>query len=183
MVCHKLFGPQVCPTVVRRGLEDVRRAILQVSSGSMGMPMDQQAFRVGECVTTPRGFVGEITELGLDCAVIRYLGKQRHLGEMEMKLAFLRPATAHDLALAGIRGGDPSAPKPWTSSVAVAETRSRRNPQRSEHDAWRVKRIGSASGVPGVGLHELVADLMKESREESQCAPAATASTPGARRA
>jgi hypothetical protein len=78
--------------------------------------MKEQAFRVGECVTTPRGFVAEIAKFTADCALIRYLGKHRHLGEMELQLALLRPATAHDMVQAGIHYGDPRAPNPKTST-------------------------------------------------------------------
>jgi hypothetical protein len=130
--------------------------------------MSQQAFRVGECVTTPRGFVAEIAELVSDCALIRYLGKQRHLGEMEMKLALLRPATPHDMALAGILGGDPSAPKPWPPSAAPVPTPARRQPPRDEHNDLRSRRTGSAIEPHGGGLHELVTDLLKDSSEQAR---------------
>jgi hypothetical protein len=128
--------------------------------------MNEQLFFVGQCVTTPHGFVAEITKLTSDCALVRYLGKQRHLGEMEMQLALLRPTTAHDLVHAGIHGGDPSAPKPWNPSAGVIEeSGSRQQPHRDEHTGWRSKRNCSpANNRPGNGLHELVTSMMKESQ-------------------
>ncbi len=134
--------------------------------------MKDRPFRVGECVTTPRGFVAEIARLSPDCALIRFLGKQRHLGEMAMQLALLRPATVYDLALAGIRNGDPSAPGMRVRRAKlIEETPSGPRPHRAvdarprvaapplkapEYGGGRSKR----NSLPGLGLHELVASLM-----------------------
>jgi hypothetical protein len=76
--------------------------------------MKQKSFRcnIGECVATPRGAVCEILSLTARGALIRYLGKHRHLGEIELQLALLRPATAHDMVRAGVHYRDPGGPLP-----------------------------------------------------------------------
>jgi hypothetical protein len=88
--------------------------------------MKQRSFRcnIGECVATPRGAVCEILSLTADSALIRYLGKHRHLGEIELQLALLRPATAHDMVRAGAHYRDPGAalPRRLASSKAIHKT-------------------------------------------------------------
>jgi hypothetical protein len=58
---------------------------------------------IGERVTTPNGFVAEIVVLREERALIRYLSTQIGPEEIELPLGLLRPATAHDLFLAGIK--------------------------------------------------------------------------------
>jgi hypothetical protein len=59
---------------------------------------------IGERVATPNGFIAEIVSLRDELAVIRYLsGVQPDPGQIELPLRMLRPATAHDLLLAGIK--------------------------------------------------------------------------------
>jgi hypothetical protein len=126
--------------------------------------MTERALRVGECVTTPRGFVAEVVSLTADRALIRYLGKHRPLGEMELQLALLRPATAHDMVQAGIHYGDPHAPSPKNLSTIVREKRfSRRRPHGDAHNEWRSKRNRSPADNPSDdALQELISALMKE---------------------
>ncbi len=57
----------------------------------------------GERVVTPNGFIAEILSLTTEHALIRYLSVQPD-PEIQLPLALLRPATAHDLFLAGING-------------------------------------------------------------------------------
>lgn len=58
---------------------------------------------IGERVATPNGFIAEIVSLTKDeRALIRYLSMPPGPGETELPLRMLRPATAHDLFLAGI---------------------------------------------------------------------------------
>ncbi len=58
---------------------------------------------IGERVATPNGFVAVIVSLTEDRALIRYLSMQAGPEEIELPLRMLRPATAHDLFLAGIK--------------------------------------------------------------------------------
>ncbi len=58
---------------------------------------------IGERVATPSGLVAEIVSLTEERALIRYLSVQTDPGEIELPLGLLRPATAHDLFLAGIK--------------------------------------------------------------------------------
>ncbi len=58
---------------------------------------------IGERVATPNGFIAEIVSLTEERALIRYLSVQTDPGEIELPLGLLRPATAHDLFLAGIK--------------------------------------------------------------------------------
>ncbi len=58
---------------------------------------------IGERVATPNGFIAEIVNLTEDRALIRYLSMQPGPGEIELPLGLLRPATARDLFLAGIK--------------------------------------------------------------------------------
>jgi hypothetical protein len=58
---------------------------------------------IGERVATPNGFIAEIVSLTEERALIRYLSIQPDPGEIELPLELLRPATAHDLFLAGIK--------------------------------------------------------------------------------
>ena len=58
---------------------------------------------IGERVATPNGFVAEIVNLTEKQALVRYLGTHCGLGEIELQLLLLRPATAHDLLLEGIK--------------------------------------------------------------------------------
>ncbi len=60
-------------------------------------------WRIGERVATPNGFVAEIVSLTDDAALIRYLSTPPGPGETELPLGLLRPATARDLLLAGIK--------------------------------------------------------------------------------
>jgi hypothetical protein len=58
---------------------------------------------IGERVATPNGLIAEIVSLTEERALIRYLSIQPDPGEIELPLELLRPATAHDLFLAGIK--------------------------------------------------------------------------------
>jgi hypothetical protein len=58
---------------------------------------------IGERVATPSGFVAEIVSLTEERALVRYLGTHGSLGEIELQLGLLRPATAHDLFLARVK--------------------------------------------------------------------------------
>jgi hypothetical protein len=60
-------------------------------------------WKIGERVTTPNGFVAEIAGLEDDKALIHYLSTPPGPGETELPLALLRPATARDLLLAGLK--------------------------------------------------------------------------------
>jgi hypothetical protein len=60
-------------------------------------------WKVGERVATPSGFIAEIVSLTDDGALIRYLSAPPGPGETELPLGLLRPATARDLLLAGIK--------------------------------------------------------------------------------
>ena len=60
-------------------------------------------WKVGDRVATPSGFVAEIVSLTDDRALIRYLSTPPGPGETELPLGLLRPATARDLLLAGIK--------------------------------------------------------------------------------
>ena len=60
-------------------------------------------WKIGERVTTPNGFVAEIVGLEDDKALIRYLSTPPGPGNTELPLELLRPATARDLLLAGIK--------------------------------------------------------------------------------
>ena len=60
-------------------------------------------WKIGERVATPNGFIAEIVSLSADRALIRYLSVPPGPGESELPLELLRPATARDLLLAGIK--------------------------------------------------------------------------------
>jgi hypothetical protein len=62
-----------------------------------------EIWSVGERVATPNGFIAEIVSLTEDRALIRYLSMPPGPGETELPLGLLRPATSHDLFLAGIK--------------------------------------------------------------------------------
>ena len=59
-------------------------------------------WRTGDRVATPSGYVADIVSLHERRALVRYLGKHHGLAEIELQVSLLRPATAHDLLLAGI---------------------------------------------------------------------------------
>jgi hypothetical protein len=61
------------------------------------------ALSIGERVTTPNGFIAEIVSLTEERALIRYLSVPPGPGETDLPLGLLRPATTHDLLLAGIK--------------------------------------------------------------------------------
>jgi hypothetical protein len=54
-------------------------------------------------VATPNGFIAEIVGLREERALIRYLSTQPGLEQIELPFGLLRPATARDLFLAGIK--------------------------------------------------------------------------------
>ncbi len=59
---------------------------------------------IGDRVATPNGFIAEVVSLTADRrALIRYLSTPPGPGETELPLRMLRPATADDLDLAGIK--------------------------------------------------------------------------------
>ena len=60
-------------------------------------------WKIGERVATPSGFIAEIVSLKDDKALVRYLSALPGPVEMELPLGMLRPATARDLHLAGIK--------------------------------------------------------------------------------
>jgi hypothetical protein len=60
-------------------------------------------WKIGARVATPNGFIAEIVSLSEDSALIRYLSVPPGPGEAELPFGLLRPATARDLLLAGIR--------------------------------------------------------------------------------
>jgi len=57
----------------------------------------------GDRVATPNGFIAEILSVRGERARIRYLSTQPGPDEIELPLRLLRPATARDLLLAGIK--------------------------------------------------------------------------------
>ena len=60
-------------------------------------------WKIGERVATPNGFIAEIVSLTDDRALISYLSTPPGSGETDLPLGLLRPATARDLLLAGIK--------------------------------------------------------------------------------
>ncbi len=60
-------------------------------------------WKIGQRVATPNGFIAEIVGITGERAVIRYLSKPPGPGETELPFGMLRPATAHDLSLAGMK--------------------------------------------------------------------------------
>jgi hypothetical protein len=60
-------------------------------------------WKIGERVATPNGYIAEILNLTDERALIRYLSDPPGPGETELPLGLLRPVTAHDLLLAGMR--------------------------------------------------------------------------------
>ena len=60
-------------------------------------------WKIGERVATPNGFVAEIVSLTDERALIHYLSEPPGPGETELPFELLRPATAHDLLMAGIK--------------------------------------------------------------------------------
>ena len=59
--------------------------------------------KIGECVATPNGFIAEIISFTDNQALVRYLSTPPGPGETQLPVGLLRPATARDLLLAGIR--------------------------------------------------------------------------------
>jgi len=60
-------------------------------------------WKIGERVATPNGFIAEIVTLADNRALIRYLSVPPGPGETALPVDLLRPATARDLLLAGIK--------------------------------------------------------------------------------
>jgi len=60
-------------------------------------------WKIGERVATPNGFIAEIVSVTDDRVLIRYLSTPPGPGEAELPFGLLRPATARDLLLAGIK--------------------------------------------------------------------------------
>jgi hypothetical protein len=60
-------------------------------------------WKIGERVASPSGFVAEIVNLTDERAQIRYLTDPPGPGETELPFGMLRPPTARDLLLAGIK--------------------------------------------------------------------------------
>jgi hypothetical protein len=70
--------------------------------GDLKGPMSAR-WKIGERVATPNGFIAEIVSLTDHKALIRYLSTPPGPGETELPFELLRPATARDLLLAGIK--------------------------------------------------------------------------------
>jgi hypothetical protein len=58
---------------------------------------------ISDRVATPYGFVAEIVSVREECARIRYLGPHHGPEELDLPLSLLRPATARDLILTGLK--------------------------------------------------------------------------------
>ncbi len=65
--------------------------------------MRKARFVIGDRIATPNGFIAEIVSVRGERVVIRYLSTPPGPGETELPLRMLRPATADDLFLAGIK--------------------------------------------------------------------------------
>jgi hypothetical protein len=76
-----------------------RRAILF----GWGKSKSSTRWKIGERVATPNGFIAEIVNLTDKRALIRYLTDPPGPGETELPFEMLRPATAQDLSLAGLK--------------------------------------------------------------------------------
>ena len=70
--------------------------------GNIKGPIAPQ-WKIGERVATPNAFIAEIVSLTDDRVLIRYLSTPPGPGEAELPFGLLRPATARDLLLAGIK--------------------------------------------------------------------------------